>query len=114
MGNTMDNVETTHLSQIQTQLLLAIYLSGTPEEGREIARRSANTAAAAKTLISMEMLVIGAGGAALTKAAVEQLKSQGYIDEEGQTTEYGQQFYQQAASALSEQYHIIRDLISSN
>lgn len=110
----MDNVETTHLSQTQTQLLLAIYLSGTPEEGREIARRSANTAAAAKQLMSMDFLVIGANGAALTKSAIEELRSQGYIDDTGQTTEFGQQFYQQAASALSEKYHLMNELISSN
>lgn len=110
----MDNVETTHLSQTQTQLLLAIYLSGTPAEGREIARRSANTVAAAKQLMAMDFLVIGPNGAALTKGAVEELRSQGYVDDAGQTTEYGQQFYQHAAAALSEQYHLIKDLLLSN
>lgn len=110
----MDNVETTHLSQIQTQLLLAIYLSGTPDEGREIARRSENTAAAAKQLMTMNFLVIGPNGAALSKAAIEELRSQGYIDDAGQTTEFGQRYYQQAASALSEKYYIIKNLLSNN
>lgn len=110
----MDNVETTHLSQTQTQLLLAIYLSATPDEARQIARRSANNAAAAKMLMQMDLLVVGPNGAAVTKAAIEELQSQGYIDDAGQTTEFGQQFYQQAAAALSEQYHIIKDLISSD
>lgn len=104
----MDNVETTHLSETQTQLLLAVFLSGTPEEAREIVRRSANNAAAAKSLIAMDMLVVGQGGAAVTKAAIEELRSQGYIDESGQTTEFGQQFYQKAAAALSERYQFLK------
>ena len=110
----MDNVETTHLSQTQTQLLLAVFLAGTPEEAREIVRRSANNAAAAKSLIAMDMLVVGEGGAAVTKAAIEELHSQGYIDDSGQTTEFGQQFYQKAAAALSEQYQILKTMLLSN
>lgn len=110
----MDNVETTHLSQTQTQLLLAIFLSSSPDEAREICRRSANNIAAAKALVQLEFLVIGQGGAAVTRSAIEELKSQGYIDDAGQTTEFGQQFYQKAAAALSEQYHIIATLLSGN
>jgi len=110
----MDNVEATHLSQTQTQLLLAVYLSATPEEAREIIRRGANNTAAAKALIQMDMLVVGEGGAAVTKAAIEELHSQGYIDDGGQTTEFGQQFYQKAAAALSEQYQILKTMLSSN
>lgn len=110
----MDNVETTHLSDTQTQLLLAVYLSGTPEEAREIVRRSQNTAAAAKALIAMNMMVVGSGGAAVTKLAIEELRAQGYIDETGQPTEFGQQYYQKAAAALSEQYQILKTMLSSN
>lgn len=109
----MDNVETSHLSQTQTQLLLAVYLADTPEEAREVARRSANTAAAAKSLIQLNMLVVGTTGAAVTKAAIEELRTQGYIDGEGQTTEFGQKFYQGAAAALSEQFHLIKSLLSN-
>lgn len=107
------NVTTTHLSDMQTQVLLAMFLAPSPEEALNIARRNEKAAAAVKTLVQMNYVVIGENGAAVTRSGIQELVQNGYIDESGQTTEYGQQFYQKAVAALNEKttYALISELL---
>lgn len=45
-----------------------------------------------------------------TDDAKQELKTHGYLDDTGETTEFGQRFYQQAVASLNE-YHIIHELL---
>lgn len=104
-------VSITRLNQAQTKLLLAMYIADTPEEAKAVAVRSERTKTSAKMLIRLDLVVVGDNGAALTPAGIVELKTNGYLDDAGETTEFGQRFYQQAVASLNE-YHIIRELLS--
>lgn len=108
-------IHTTHLSNTQMQVMLAIFLADTPQEALNISRRNVKAAEAVKVLIQMDFVVIGENGAAVTKTGIRELINTGYIDEAGQTTELGQQFYQQAVAALNEKisYELIGELLRS-
>lgn len=103
-------VSTTRLNQSQTSLLLAMLIAESPEESKSIAHRSERTKASAHALMQLKFVVIGEHGAAVTPAGIAELKSNGYVDEAGETTEFGQEFYQQAVASLNE-YQIIHELL---
>ena len=108
------SVAVSHLSTMQTQVLLAVFLASTPAEALTIVHRNDKTAAAARVLAQMDYLVVGKNGAAVTRVGVQELVQNGYMDETGQTTEFGQQFYQKAVAALNEKatYPLISELIT--
>lgn len=106
----MDTISTTHLNQTQTQVLLAMFIADTPQEAKSVAHRSAKTLTAAKALQQLNYVVVGDDGAAVAPAGIEELKTHGYLDDTGETTEFGQRFYQQAVASLNE-YHIIHELL---
>lgn len=105
-------VRAEHLSDTQTQVLLAVYLSG-PEESFNVVRKSAKTAEAAKSLQQLGYITMDAKGVYVTDLGKNTLVEDGYIDQTGQTTEFGQQYYQQAVDALNEsyKYSVITDLL---
>lgn len=104
-----------HLSATQTQLLLAIFLTDVPAEAVNLTRRNAKSAEAARALVQMGYLVIGDQGAAATRHGVQELVQNGYIDGAGQTTEFGQQYYQKAIAALNEshRYAVLGELLTA-
>lgn len=85
-------------------------IAESPEESKAIAHRSERTKASAHVLMQLKFVVIGDNGAAVTPAGIAELESNGYVDETGETTEFGQEFYQQAVASLNE-YQIIRELL---
>lgn len=101
---------TIRLTQSQTQLLLAMALSDSPTETKAVAHRSARTLASAKMLVQLGYIVMDPIGASVTELGFMELKTNGFLNDAGESTEFGQKYYQQAVDSLNE-FHLIRELL---
>lgn len=105
-------VSSVKLTQHQTDLLLAMHLATSPVDAKLIAHRTTRTAISSKTLQQMNMVVAGENGIELTDVGRNELVINGYIDDAGSLTQYGEEYYQRAVKSLNE-FALTRALLTS-
>lgn len=105
------NIASIKLTQHQTSLLLAINVAPDPRSAYNTAHKNARSAASLAVLRQMGMVVSGENGVEITPAGTNELFTSGYLDDSGNMTEYGQQYYQQAVKTLNEM-HLAQSLLS--
>lgn len=104
------DIQSKKLTQHQTGLLLAIHVVADPVEAKNIAHRNSRTVESLRVLLKFGMVSLVGGELTVTQTGIAELLSNGYIDDSGESTEYGEQFYQHAVASLNE-FHIIRDIL---
>lgn len=109
----MSILSTVKITQSQTHLLLAMFLSGTPEEAHNLTTRSAKSFTSSQALHSLGFIGMVGDMSTVTPSGQAELLHNGYIADDGSMTEFGQKYYQSVVADLNE-FYIIRELLLRN
>lgn len=104
------DIRSKRLTQHQIGLLLAIVLVDDPKEAKNIAHRTARTVESVRVLLKFGMVELVGDEISVTPTGFAELLGNGYIDDSGEATEFGQQFYQHTVASLNE-FYIIGELL---